>query len=58
VDGGNGMSGKRAPQLHFGLGETPASQALTVELRWRDAQGQARVRTLTLKPGWHTLVLS
>jgi len=57
VDGGNGMSGKRAPQLHFGLGNISASQALAVEIRWRDPHGQLQVRTLTLRPGWHTIVL-
>jgi hypothetical protein len=57
VDGGNGMSGKRAPQLHFGLGDLAASQALQVKVRWRDARGQVQMRTLMLKPGWHTVVL-
>jgi hypothetical protein len=57
VDGGNGMSGKRAPQLHFGLGNVAADKSLQVEVRWRDARGQRQVRTLTLKPGWHTIVL-
>ncbi len=57
VDGGNGQSGKRAPQLHFGLGDVAAEQPLTVQIRWRDAQGRARVRSLTLEPGWHTVQL-
>lgn len=57
VDGGNGMSGKRAPQLHFGLGQIAADRALPVEIRWRDMRGQMQVRKLTLKPGWHTVVL-
>jgi hypothetical protein len=57
VDGGNGMSGKRAPQIHFGLGDLDVGQALTVEIRWRDARGQAHSRSLNLKPGWHTVTL-
>lgn len=57
VDGGNGMSGKRAPQLHFGLGQVAADRALPVEIRWRDRRGQVHVRKLTLRPGWHTIVL-
>lgn len=57
VDGGNGMSGKRAPQLHFGLGDIAAGQALAVEIRWRDAHGQVQTRRLSLRPGWHTVVL-
>jgi hypothetical protein len=57
VDGGNGMSGKRAPQLHFGLGDIAADQALKVEIRWRDTRGQLHVRMQMLRPGWHTVVL-
>ena len=57
VDGGNGQSGKRAPQLHFGLGNVPADQPLQVEIRWRDHHGQVRSRSLTLRPGWHTVLL-
>jgi hypothetical protein len=57
VDGGNGMSGKRAPELHFGLGQVAADRGLPVEIRWRDTRGQVQGRKLTLKPGWHTVVL-
>jgi hypothetical protein len=57
VDGGNGQSGKRAPQLHFGLGDVAADRALPVEIRWRDPSGQLRTRSLTLRPGWHTVLL-
>jgi hypothetical protein len=57
VDGGNGISGKRAPQLHFGLGEMARGQVLAVEIRWRDGGGTVRSRTLRLAPGWHAVVL-
>jgi hypothetical protein len=57
VDGGNGHSGKRSPELHFGLGEVSSDQALRVDLRWRDRQGRVRSATRWLKPGWHTVVL-
>jgi hypothetical protein len=57
VDGGNGQSGKRAPQLHFGLGNVAADRPLQVEIRWRDHHGQVRSRSLTLRPGWHTVLL-
>lgn len=57
VDGGNGQSGKRAPQLHFGLGPHPRDQALPVELRWRDRSGRLQSHSLQLRPGWHTIVL-
>jgi hypothetical protein len=57
VDGGNGHSGKRGPELHFGLGTTQVNQPLRVEIRWRDAGGQVTSKTLSLAHGWHTVVL-
>ena len=57
IDGGNGHSGKRSQDLHFGLGATPAAAALPVDLHWRDAQGFVHRRTLRLAPGWHTILL-
>lgn len=57
VDGGNGHAGKRAPQLHFGLGEVPADQPLQVHIRWRDRAGRMSSHRLSLLPGWHTVLL-
>ncbi len=58
VDGGNGHSGKRSPDLLFGLGKLPASERVTVELRWRDAGGAPHQETMQLWPGaWHTILL-
>jgi len=57
VDGGNGHSGKRSPELHFGLGGVSATNALHVEIRWRDPGGQINHEILSLTPGWHTVVL-
>jgi hypothetical protein len=57
VDGGNGHSGKRSPDLHFGLGALPADRPVRVELRWRDRAGAARGEVLHLLPGWHTVLL-
>jgi hypothetical protein len=57
VDGGSGHSGKRSPDLHFGLGQVPANQKLTVDLRWRDPGGKVHEQSLQLAPGWHTVVL-
>jgi hypothetical protein len=57
VDGGNGHSGKRAPELHFGLGPAAPGTLLPVELRWRGADGRMRTLTLRLAPGWHTVLL-
>ncbi|HEV7518694.1 MAG TPA: CRTAC1 family protein, partial [Thermoanaerobaculia bacterium] len=57
VDGGNGHSGKRSPDLHFGLGRLPASARLPVDLAWRDAHGAVHRQTLQLAPGRHTVLL-
>jgi hypothetical protein len=58
VDGGNGHSGARSPELHFGLGTAhDAGVPLGVELRWRDRHGRPHATTLELAPGWHTVVL-
>jgi hypothetical protein len=58
VDGGNGHSGKRDPSLHFGLGHVTPEVTLRVELKWRNSGGQIRQDTLTLRPGWYTVVLA
>jgi enediyne biosynthesis protein E4 len=55
VDGGNGHSGKRGPDLHFGLGETQG--LVEVRIDWRDSGGYVRREKLKLRPGWHTLLL-
>lgn len=57
VDGGNGHSGKRSPELHFGLGELAAQSPLAVEVRWRDLAGQPHTSHFSLSPGWHTIDL-
>ena len=58
VDVGNGHSGKRSPELHFGLGGIPATAILTVDVTWRDAIGMIRRETLHLNPGLHTIMLA
>ena len=55
VDGGNGHSGKRSRELHFGLGDRDDAVALTV--RWRDASGRVASLRRRLAPGRHTIVL-
>jgi hypothetical protein len=57
VDGGSGHAGRSAPMVYWGLGATPQNQALEVKLRWRDAHGQVQNQMISLKPGWHTVVL-
>jgi len=58
VDGGNGHSGQRAPELHFGLGEIGQDASISVLLRWRDRSGIPRQYRLDgLRPGWRTVYL-
>jgi hypothetical protein len=58
VDGGNGHSGKRSPDLQFGLGQLAGNEPVSVELRWRDARGGLQQETIQLSPGgWYTIVL-
>ena len=57
VDGGSGHSGKRAPELHFGLGRIAAGTPLRVDFRYRDGTGRVRAETLRLAPGRHTVLL-
>jgi hypothetical protein len=58
VDVSNGHSGKRSPELHFGLGQMPSSESVTVDLAWRDQNGIVHRETLKLNPGLHTILLA
>jgi hypothetical protein len=57
VDGGNGHSGKRSSDVHFGLGSVPLEAQLPVEINWRNGNGQVQQQKIQLKPGWHTVIL-
>lgn len=57
VDGGSGHSGRRSPELHFGLGVADPARPVVVEITWREAGGAVQRRTQPLVPGWHTLRL-
>ncbi|HKI05515.1 MAG TPA: CRTAC1 family protein, partial [Thermoanaerobaculia bacterium] len=57
ADGGSGHSGKKSPEIHFGLGRAAAGVPLQVDVRWRDGSGKARTETLRLTPGRHRVVL-
>ncbi len=57
VDGGTGHSGKRDPELHFGLGRLAQDVRLSVEISWRDRAGKLANRRLMLAPGRHRIVL-
>lgn len=56
VDGGSGHSGKRAPEIHLGLGRVERTQAFDVEITWRDERG-VHDETFKLVPGRYRLLL-
>jgi hypothetical protein len=58
VDGGNGHSGQRSPDLHFGLGGQRPAGPVRVDVRWRGGDGRVREQVFSLEPDrWHTIVL-
>jgi hypothetical protein len=56
VDGGSGHSGKRAPEIHLGVGRGPTTQTFDVQITWRDERG-VHDRTVKIAPGRYRLVL-
>jgi hypothetical protein len=56
VDGGSGHGGKRAPEIHLGVGDAPENELLKVRLTWRDESG-ARSTMIEVLPGRYQLVL-
>jgi hypothetical protein len=56
VDGGSGHSGKRAPEIHLGVGETLENELSDVTLTWRDQNG-AHTEAIRVLPGRYQLVL-
>ena len=57
VDGGSGHSGRRSPDIHFGLGAVEKTTPLQVEITWRDQEGEIRQSSLPVVPGWQTIEL-
>jgi enediyne biosynthesis protein E4 len=57
LDDGNGHASVSAPELLFGLRGSTASR-VTVRLAWRDGFGLVHRSSLSLRPGWHTIVLA
>jgi hypothetical protein len=55
VDGGNGHSGKRSSDLHFGLGKV--SGPVQIKIDWRDRYGRVQHKVLRVNAGWHTVLL-
>ena len=56
VDGGNGHSGQRSPEIRFGLGQTTAS-VIPLKVTWRDLKGILHHDDFALSPGYHTVIL-
>jgi hypothetical protein len=57
VDGGNGHSGQRSPEVRIGLGSVSAAE-IPVKITWRDLSGVNHHDTLSLSPGYHTVLLA
>jgi hypothetical protein len=57
VDGGSGHSGRRSPEIHFGLGAVDKTKPALVEIKWRDTEGKIQTSTQQLVPGRHTIQL-
>jgi hypothetical protein len=56
VDGGSGHSGKRAAEVHLGVGPTLPNELLDIVITWRDAGGE-RSETARALPGRYQIVL-
>jgi enediyne biosynthesis protein E4 len=56
VDGGSGHGGRRAPEIHLGVGQAPADELFNVQIAWRDENG-AREQIVEVTPGRHQIVL-
>lgn len=55
VDGGNGHSGKRSSDLHFGLGEVDGP--VQIKIDWRDRFGRVQHKVFRVNAGWYTVLL-
>jgi hypothetical protein len=56
IDGGSGHAGKRAPEVHFGVGDARGAFKILVE--WRAADATVKRKEFSLAPGWHNIDLS
>ena len=58
VDGGNGHSGKRSPDIHFGLGAVAPGTTADVFVNWRGGDGTPRSASFVALPvGQHLALL-
>ncbi|MEI2367350.1 MULTISPECIES: CRTAC1 family protein [Niallia] len=56
VDGGNGHSGKRSNEIHFGLGDLDLKNA-SAKITWRNSNGKIVTETIKVNSGWQTIWL-
>lgn len=56
VDGGSGHGGKRAPEIHLGVGKMSRTDLFKVQIRWR-ADKEVRDQIVEVTPGRHTILL-
>jgi hypothetical protein len=56
VDGGSGHGGRRAPEIHLGVGQAEANELFNVRIAWRDENG-AHEQIVEVTPGRHKIVL-
>jgi enediyne biosynthesis protein E4 len=56
VDGGSGHSGRRAPQIHLGLGKVAPNEVFDLKISWRDTNGP-HVASVSATPGRFQMVL-
>ncbi|WP_433244560.1 FG-GAP-like repeat-containing protein [Streptosporangium sp. CA-135522] len=54
----NGHNGVSAPELLFGLGDSVPNGPFPVELSWRDACGVLHTASVSVRPGWHRILLA
>ena len=57
VDGGSGHSGKRAHEVHFGLGKLNQTTKLKVVVEWKTTDGKLVKSSFDMLPGWHQVAL-
>ncbi|MBY0549536.1 MAG: CRTAC1 family protein [Candidatus Obscuribacterales bacterium] len=57
IDGGCGHSGKRAHEVHFGLGRMPKTTMLNVVVEWKNVEGKLVKSSYKTRPGWHRIEL-
>lgn len=56
IDGGSGHGGKRAAEIHFGVGQALDNELFKVQITWRTKDGEQE-QNFEVTPGRHQVVL-